>query len=324
MILSEKITLLRKQNGWSQEELAEKLGISRQSVSKWESAASLPDLDKIIKMSAIFNVSTDYLLKDEIKEIEYAKTDIPNEKNTAYNVSLEEANGFLQAAKSRSFKTALASALFPASPVCLILLGGLSSSAKVILSVKAASLGGVMILLLFIAAAIALLLSERMQFEKYGHLINQEISLEYGAEGMVKMKQDTFEPIRRRCTITGTMLLLLCPLPIILDCIFQPVHFAEFIMVLCLCLMLLMISCSVFLLVWSSGMNRGFQRLLCRESDSAQTRRTPVSRIYWCIVTAVFLAALFFLLYTNRNAAIALLIWPVAGVLFPAIKGIAS
>lgn len=158
MILSEKIILLRKQNGWSQEELAEKLGISRQSVSKWESTASLPDLDKVIKMSAIFNVSTDYLLKDEIEEIEYAKTDIPNEKNTAYSVSLEEANSFLQAAKGRSFKTALASSLFLASPICLILLGSLSSSTRVSLSARAAGLGGIMILLLFIAAAITLLL----------------------------------------------------------------------------------------------------------------------------------------------------------------------
>ena len=48
MILAEKITKLRKQNGWSQEDLAMKLNVSRQSVSKWESAASIPDLDKIL------------------------------------------------------------------------------------------------------------------------------------------------------------------------------------------------------------------------------------------------------------------------------------
>ena len=68
MILAEKIAKLRKQNSWSQEELAEKLGISRQSVSKWESGASIPDLDKIVRMSGIFGVSTDYLLKDEMRE----------------------------------------------------------------------------------------------------------------------------------------------------------------------------------------------------------------------------------------------------------------
>ena len=66
MIIAEKIMSLRKQYGWSQEELADLIGVSRQSVSKWESAASIPDIQKIIKMSEVFGVSIDYLLKDEI------------------------------------------------------------------------------------------------------------------------------------------------------------------------------------------------------------------------------------------------------------------
>ena len=59
---------LRKKNGWSQEELAEQINVSRQSVSKWESGASIPDLNKILMLSQIFGVSTDYLLKDEMEE----------------------------------------------------------------------------------------------------------------------------------------------------------------------------------------------------------------------------------------------------------------
>ena len=69
MILADKITEERKKNGWSQEDLAEKLGVSRQSVSKWESAGSVPDLQKIIQLADLFGVSTDYLLKDEIEEV---------------------------------------------------------------------------------------------------------------------------------------------------------------------------------------------------------------------------------------------------------------
>ena len=64
MILADKIITLRKKNGWSQEELAEKVGVSRQAISKWESAQSVPDLDKILRMSEIFGVTTDFLLKD--------------------------------------------------------------------------------------------------------------------------------------------------------------------------------------------------------------------------------------------------------------------
>lgn len=65
MTLSEKILMLRKQRGWSQEELAERLGVSRQSVSKWESGNSLPDLNRILDLSRLFEVTTDFLLKDE-------------------------------------------------------------------------------------------------------------------------------------------------------------------------------------------------------------------------------------------------------------------
>mgnify|MGYP002412237337 CR=1 FL=1 len=68
MILADKIIQLRKQFGWSQENLADALNVSRQSVSKWESGNSIPDLTKILKMAEIFGVSTDYLLKDEIEK----------------------------------------------------------------------------------------------------------------------------------------------------------------------------------------------------------------------------------------------------------------
>lgn len=70
MILADKITALRKKAGWSQEELAEQLGITRQSVSKWEGAQSVPDMDKVVQMSRLFGVTTDFLLKDELSEEE--------------------------------------------------------------------------------------------------------------------------------------------------------------------------------------------------------------------------------------------------------------
>ena len=67
MILADKIMNLRKKAGWSQEELAEQLNVTRQSVSKWEGARAVPDMEKVVQMSRIFGVSTDYLLKDEIE-----------------------------------------------------------------------------------------------------------------------------------------------------------------------------------------------------------------------------------------------------------------
>ena len=72
MNLADKIMAERKKKGWSQEELANQLGVSRQAVSKWESSQSVPDMDKIVALSSYFNITTDYLLKDEIETIDGA------------------------------------------------------------------------------------------------------------------------------------------------------------------------------------------------------------------------------------------------------------
>ncbi|MCD7772278.1 MAG: helix-turn-helix domain-containing protein [Oscillospiraceae bacterium] len=65
MALSEKLYALRKKSGLSQEQLAEELNVSRQAISKWESGNSIPESDKLVAISNYFNVSLDYLLKDD-------------------------------------------------------------------------------------------------------------------------------------------------------------------------------------------------------------------------------------------------------------------
>ena len=65
MTMGEKILALRKARGWSQEELAERIGVTRQAVSRWESGAAKPDADKTIAVCDLFGVSADYLLRDQ-------------------------------------------------------------------------------------------------------------------------------------------------------------------------------------------------------------------------------------------------------------------
>ena len=76
MKLSDKITQLRKSNGWSQEDLAEKLNVSRQAISRWEGAAAQPDAANILQLSRLFGVTTDYLLNDEYE----SDNDLPKVK----------------------------------------------------------------------------------------------------------------------------------------------------------------------------------------------------------------------------------------------------
>ena len=130
MILADKIITLRKKSGWSQEELAQQLHVTRQSVSKWEGAQSIPDLDKILQMSSLFGVSTDYLLKDELEEVQVE--DIP-EQSQLRRVSMEEASSFLAVKDSTAVPVASATALCILSPVCLLLLGGAAETGAVML-----------------------------------------------------------------------------------------------------------------------------------------------------------------------------------------------
>ena len=65
MKMPDKIIKLRKANGWSQEELAEKVDVSRQAISRWENGTALPDAQNVLQISKLFHVTTDYLLNDD-------------------------------------------------------------------------------------------------------------------------------------------------------------------------------------------------------------------------------------------------------------------
>jgi len=108
MILADKIIRLRKKNGWSQEELAEKMNVSRQAVSKWEGAQTIPDLEKILKLGELFGVTTDYLLKDEIENEDY--TDGVSDPGVR-KITLAEANEYLALREKASKRIAIATML---------------------------------------------------------------------------------------------------------------------------------------------------------------------------------------------------------------------
>ena len=65
MTIGDKILSLRKARGWSQEELAEKVGVTRQAISRWEANSAKPDADKIVDICDLFGVSADYLMRDK-------------------------------------------------------------------------------------------------------------------------------------------------------------------------------------------------------------------------------------------------------------------
>ena len=97
MTFSEKIINLRKAHGWSQEDFAEKLNVSRQALSRWENDGAFPDALNILQISKLFGVTADYLLNDDYT----SDKDIPVVKNATQetdNIILKKKQGHFTAA----------------------------------------------------------------------------------------------------------------------------------------------------------------------------------------------------------------------------------
>ena len=86
MTFAENVKMLRKQAGMSQEQLAEKLGVSRQAVTKWETGAGIPDIENIMAISALFDISIDNLLSNERGSKKVVETEYLYESITEYDI----------------------------------------------------------------------------------------------------------------------------------------------------------------------------------------------------------------------------------------------
>ena len=151
MTLAEKIAELRKEKGWSQEELAERAGVTRQAVSKWESTQSMPDLDKLVQLSEALGVSTDYLLKDE--QAQSAPVPATAEQTVKpRHVTQEEAKRFLQLQMAAIPKTTFGVALCVWSSIVLIGLPACSTIFKLGFSEAVCTGIGLCVLLVMVAA----------------------------------------------------------------------------------------------------------------------------------------------------------------------------
>ena len=214
MILADKIIDLRKKAGWSQEELADKLGVSRQSVSKWEGAQSIPDMNKILQLSELFGVSTDYLLKDSLEAPEPLAAPEDADSEGATFVSMEEANAFLSYKVESAPRIALGVLLCILSPIALILLGGAQESGRLALTEMQAAMIGLMVLLLMVAGAVLLFVLTGMKGNKYEYLEKNTLDTAYGVSGMVRERMQREEGDHTRRIALGVVLCVLAAIPL--------------------------------------------------------------------------------------------------------------
>lgn len=321
MILADKIIENRKKNGWSQEELAEKLGVSRQSVSKWEGAQAVPDLKKILQLSEIFGVSTDYLIRDEIEEAptqELAPVDNGLEE-TVRSVSMEEASAFLEQNETASRTISTGVMMCILSPVPLILLQQLASIGYIPMEETIAEIIGTAILLVIIAIAVGLFIREGMRGKRFEYLEQIDIDTEYGVNGMVKERRDAYAETHSRRLIIGVMMCIISSVPLLGIQAVKYSNNSDLLPALGIALLLILCACGVRLIVLTSIKQGGFDRLL-EEGDYTRLNKKAgkYDGIYWAITTAVYLGWSF----TSSRWEYTWIVWPVAGVLFVAYREI--
>lgn len=323
MILADKIINERKRNGWSQEELAEQLGVSRQSVSKWESAQAIPDLQKIIALADIFGVSTDYLLKDEYEpESTVAANTVDSVESVilsnARRVTIEEANDFLEKSKKNAPKIAGGVSLCILSPCILMFLAVLSEIPSVGLSESVAATVGIILLLGLVAVAVYIFIICDASVRKYKFLETEVIETAYGVDGIAQERMNAIESRKTSQTALGVILCILSAVPLLIAACLEV---ADIFIISSVCLLLAIVSIAVNMFV-RNGVEWASCEQLLQTGDytikdkNTNTKIEKVSGIYWGVVVAGYLAWSFITMRWDLTW----IVWPVAAVLFGAIS----
>lgn len=324
MILADKIMEERKRGGWSQEELAEKLGVSRQSVSKWESAQSVPDLNRILQMAELFGVTTDYLLKDEMesKENQTIVDNATELAGKARSVSMEEASEFLQIQKKNAPLVAWATSLCVMSPIALIVLSGFADERIFGISENMAGGIGMIVLLVLVAIGVAIFIKTSSQVKKFEFLEKANIDTAYGVDGMVREKKNAFAQKYSLGITLGVVLCILSIVPLMASAFLFD---KDYIYVSMVGVLLFMIAIAVNLFVRVGVVQASFDKLL-QEGDYTVSKKksepimSRIATIYWLLAVAIYLGWSFL---TNAWH-ITWVVWPIAGVLYGVVVAIVN
>ncbi len=322
MILADKIIEERKRIGLSQEELAEKLDVSRQAVSKWEGAQSIPDINRILQMAEIFGVSTDYLLKEDADRDggEIIVRDSAEPARDLRRVSMEEASSFIELRKNVAPTIAFGVSLCISSPILLIILAGCSEAHLFGINAAMGVALGVIVLLLMIASAVMIFVKNGRLLDKYSDFEKKEIETEYGVDGMVKERKASYESTYSRCVSIGVCMCILCSVPLLIACFLCA---PDYVITSMVGVLLLIVAVAVNLFV-RVGTVMGTYDILLQLGDYTPNKKekAPIidkfSGVYWMSCVAVYLAISFIGGRWDRTW----ILWPVAGVLFAVVRGI--
>ena len=311
MILADKIIQLRKQRDWSQEELAQKIGVSRQTVSAWETSQSSPEISHIIALSNLLGVSTDYLLRDDMEELPPtdAGDSFPSLTHSTHRqLSLEGANAFLAAKENSALPMAIGCMLCSLAIVVLIFFctwSGLSESTRGPLGFALAAV--------LVAIGVSLFIINHNRTKKWEWIEKEPFDTAYGVGGMAKQRRDAFQTSYTTNLVTSAVLLIAAIVLFALTDLLAnstKIDAGSFV-----ALGFAVASISVFLLTRNSIINDSFHSVLqdgkrSPEDKMVTTRLEPIMSIYWMLMVFLYLLISF----TTDDWNTTWVIWPVAGV----------
>ena len=354
-MIGEKIAELRRQNNMSQEELAEKLGISRQSVSKWESGQSLPDIEKLPVLSDLFHVSIDYLVKDNTlpavqqpvqaqteeekdpadEDLRYEDSRFRDERFRAWTESVqktffsntkqedpgkyilrkEETEEYLALREKKADLVSVGTAECVLSPAPILFMVAVSEALPFVREDAGAMLGVVGMFIL-IAHAVTKFMNASHIGKEYEFLDKTELLPEYEAEELIAERCPGMKEKSHTNITIGVALCILSVTPILMGAALTAM--TDALACLCVCAMFFMVAEGVRRFV-KAGYTDGTVKRLMQEGEFSVSMKQKMSfeTIYWTIITAVYV------IYSTVTGTwgTSWLIWVLAGIAWPIVSG---
>lgn len=303
MILADKIIEHRKKKGWSQEDLADKLDVSRQSVSKWESAQSQPDLNKIIKMSELFNVSTDYLLKNN-EQTSQSETLNNNNTSTIKYLSDNKADEYLINYEKSSKRIALGTSLSIIS-LSLIALINANISSSIIITLL------VIALILSIGYALFSFIVGGSTLTKLDYINKEDYKLN---DSYILKLENSFKDLDKNLTIklaVATTLLVISFITFVVIANIITEEYTNFLF----SFMLILNSIFIHIIIKTMMIKGSYKRLFSLSYlDNNITKKSAI--LDFIIITGWVIVAIAYLIYSITTAK-----WYISWIVFPIYGG---
>lgn len=335
MLLSEKIAAQRKNAGFSQEELANKIGVSRQAVSKWESGTSTPDLEKILALADLYEVTVDYLLREDQEEyvplqpLDVTSTlkDAPSQQELQGNyvmtkavpVDTNLAQTFINASQKQATSLGISFALCVLSSAPLILLKSLAADGRIGLTSNQAAGVGITLLVLFVAAAVTLLIKDNQSMKPYKKLKTQPLITTDDVRVLAEQAKQDYDTTHTNMMIAGVVFCILSCVPLIFIGTFyrNSLEQSSTLFGILVCALLCLVALGIYFFINTSTVWESFQILLEEEAYTRENKNAASQFVtqYWTCVTAVY----FLVSLITFNWEITWVIWPIASLVYLAM-----